>query len=51
MASRDDAKRTLVHYMRLLAEAAGVKWTAEMTIEVEGIVDDILRAADVEARA
>lgn len=50
MASRDAAKGTLIHYFRMIAEKAGIKWDSDNEAEVGGIVDDILDAAKYEAK-
>lgn len=50
MASRDGAKKALLHYFRQVANHAGMKWGPDNDAEVEGIVDDILDAAKYEAK-
>ena len=42
---RTDAKRTLVHYFRVVFDAAGLQWTSDNEGEVEGIIDDVLDAS------
>lgn len=42
------AKRILVHYMRTIAERAGMPWDSDYTAELEGVIDDIVKAAATE---
>ena len=37
----DAAKKTLVHYFRVLFEATGKQWESDIETEINGIVDDI----------
>jgi len=39
-----NAKKALVYYMQKAWEAAGLKWYNDNTVEVEGIIDDIIGA-------
>ena len=43
------AKKLLVHYFRLVMEAATVKFDSDNISEIEEIVDAIIEAADNEA--
>ena len=47
MDSVKEAKSKLVWYFRMLAQKAGIGWTGDNECEVESIVDEILRAADM----
>ena len=40
----DNARRLLRHYLRTVAEAAGVRWDGDMDAEVGDIVDELLLA-------
>ena len=41
MSNRAFATRKLVHYFRLIAQAAGIHWDHDNDAEVEGIMDSI----------
>ena len=47
--ARDQAKRILVHYFRLLADRTGKPLDSDCISEIEGIVDDLILAAKEEA--
>lgn len=40
----DNARRLLRHYLRMVAETAGVRWDGDMDAEVGDIVDELLLA-------
>lgn len=45
------AKRTLIHYMRMMMQEAGLGWNGDNQTEVEGIVEDIINSAALKATA
>lgn len=49
--SRENAKRILTHYFRVVGEKAGMTWDSDYDTEIEGIIDDICDAAVAEAQA
>ena len=50
MSARENAKHTLVYYIRILFERTGISWTSDTRSEVEGIIDDIIDAGLDESR-
>lgn len=42
---RDQAVSLLQHYLRLIAEAAGIEWVDDMDSETEHIVDHIIESS------
>lgn len=48
MGKREESKRYLKHYFRLLAEKAGVNWDSDNDAEIESAVDLIIDAAKEE---
>lgn len=47
-AQRLRAKQLLRHYLRMLAQASGVRWDDENNIEVDDLVDAMIDAAKIE---
>ena len=47
---RNDAKRLLTHYLRLVMEAAGERYDSDNEAEIESIVDCMIDAAKEELR-
>lgn len=48
MYKREEAKRTLKFYFRLLAEKSGMNWDSDNDAEIEASVDLIIDAAKEE---
>ena len=48
-APRERAKSTLRYYFKLVYQRSGRDFTSDMAAEIDGIVDDIVDAAVVEA--
>lgn len=48
MYKREEAKRTLKFYFRLLAEKSGINWDSDNDAEIEAAVDLIIDAAKEE---
>ncbi len=48
---KEYAKTIFVHYLQLIAQAAGVPWQRDYTAEIEAAVESIVEAAVEEGRA
>lgn len=48
--AREKAKELARHYFRLLAKAAGVRWTEDNDGEIAALVDAIIAAAQADGR-
>jgi hypothetical protein len=51
MSAREQAEDLLVHYFRVVFGAAGQEWDSDNDAEIRGIVDGLLDAALLDAKA